>query len=226
MSAIGSIVGIQEGIEAGLVTGGLSAAEKNHSRKLIALGLGATAAGVALGHTVGESALEAIDQYIGDGGVGFLPALAIGSTVMWHNLRTQPPQKSMEKLESRLPIVIGAGFAAFEGTESGILTSATQTGLLSAETVTLASAATAVAAFAGAKKFAGKVSPKNALRYARGIALVPAAYIGANAAPELLEEPKAAGVTIAALGVVAMGGAVKSFFKRKPVAEAAPQPAE
>ena len=223
MSAFGSIVGIQEGIEAGLVTGGLSTAEKRNTSKLIALGLGSTALGVALGHAAGESAIGAIDQYIGDGGVGFIPALAIGSTVLWHNNRTKPPQKTMAKLESRLPLVLGAGFAAFEGTESGILTSATQTGLLSAETVTLASAAAAVAVFAGAKKFAGKVSPKNALRYARGIALVPAAYLGAKAAPELWEEPKVAGVTIAALGTVAMAGAVKSFFKRKPAPEVRPE---
>jgi hypothetical protein len=213
MSALGSIVGVQEGIEAGLVTGGLATAER-HMGKMVALGLGATAVGVALGHGVGESMLGGIDQYIGDGGIGFIPAIAIGSTIMWHNIRKESPQKTLQKLEDRTPLIIGAGFAAFEGIEAGILTSATNSGLLSAEAVTLTAAAGAIAFFGGIKMLANRVSPKNALRYARGVALAPAIYLGAKASPELISNPKPVGIGIAVLGTTAVAGAVKSFFRR------------
>jgi hypothetical protein len=217
MSAVGSVVGIQEGIEAGLVTGGLAAAEQHRTGVLIALGLGATALGVGFGHTAGDSALHIIDRYIGDGGVGFIPAVAIGSTVLWHNTRTKSPQKILGKLEQRMPLILGAGFAAFEGIESGILTSATQTSLLSAEAITLAAASSAIAVFGGIKLFANKISPKNALRYARGVAIAPALYLGAKATPELIANPKPLGIGIALLGTTAVAGAVKSFFVKKPI---------
>jgi len=213
MSAIGSMVGFQEGIEAGLVTGGLASTEV-HAAKALTVGLGATALGVLLGHEVGDSLLQVLDSYVGDGGIGFVPAVAIGSSVMWHNLRDKVPQQSAQKVISSLPyLAIGAGFAAFEGTESGILTASTHSSLLAAEMVTLSAATATTAVFGGIRLFASKLSPKNALRTARGVALVPATYLGIKATPELIANPKPVGVGIAILGSAAIIGAVGSFFK-------------
>ena len=159
MAILGSVVGFQEGLEAGLVVGGLANSER-HTARAIAVGIGATAVGVAVGNVVGESALSAMDRFVGDGGIGFLPALAIGGSVTWHNLRDHSPQQTTNKIIKGLPYVLGAGFAAFEGIESGILTSSVHSGLLSAEAVTLGAAAITVATFGGLKLFAEKISPK------------------------------------------------------------------
>ena len=214
MSAIASVVGFQEGMEAGLVTGGLANSE-HHTGRAIAVGLGSVVVGVAVGNTLGQDSLALMDHFVGDGGIGFVPALAIGSSVTWHNMRERAPQQHVDKKLIRgMPYVLGAAFAAFEGVESGILTSSVNSGLLSAEIVTLGTAALTVATFGGLKLFAEKISTKNALRSARALALVPAVYLAAKATPELIENPKPLGVGIAVLGTVAVGKAIQSFFKR------------
>jgi len=213
MSAIGSVVGFQEGMEAGLVTGGLASSEQ-HTSRAIAVCLGATAVGVAVGNTIGENALSALDKYVGDGGIGFLPAIAIGTSVAWHNLREHSPQQTGKKIVNGLPYVLGATFAAFEGVESGILTSSVNSGLLSAEAVTLTTAAVTAATFGGLKLFAERISPRKALRSARAVALAPAIYLAARATPELIENPKPLGVGAAVLGTIAVGKAVQSFFRK------------
>jgi hypothetical protein len=213
MSFAGSLVGAQEGIEAGLVTSALAATEQHPSRA-IALGVGMTAVGVIGGHYIGENALSLIDQYIGNGGVGFVPAVAIGSSVAWHNTRKHKLQDAAPHLARNFPFVAGMFFAAFEGVESGILTSSTQTSLLYAEAVTLTATSVAIAVFGGIKTFASKVSPKNAFKAARALALAPTIYLGAKATPELIDNPKVAGVAIAALGTAAVGSAIGSFFRK------------
>lgn len=214
MSVVGSLVGVQEGIEAGLVTGGLVVTERNVAGA-IAAGLGATALGVFIGHQIGESSLTLVDNYIGDGGIGFIPSIAIGGSVMWHNLRSKNLQQAGNSIASKLPFVAGAAFAAFEGIESGILTSSAQSSLVAAEALTISAAAVTASLFGGISILASRYSPKNALRLARGVALVPAVYLGAKATPELVDDPKVAGVGIALLGTAAVGGAINSFFKRK-----------
>jgi hypothetical protein len=213
MAVIGGVVGFQEGMEAGLVTGGLANSER-HTSRAIAIGLGSTAIGVALGSALGEDALRLVDKFVGDGGIGFLPAIAIGTSVSWHNIRERSPQQATRKLIKGFPYILGAAFAAFEGVESGILTSSLNTGLFTAEAVTLGTSAVTVATFGGLKLFAEKVSPKKALRAARAIALLPALYLGGKATPELINNPKPVGVGIATLGALALGTSIKSFFKK------------
>ncbi|CAN5431476.1 hypothetical protein BH10PAT3_BH10PAT3_0700 [soil metagenome] len=213
MGAFGSIVGFQEGIEAGLVTGGLASSEHNMANATL-VGLGATALGVAAGHQAGEALLTGVDLFIGDGGVGFIPATAIGASVTWHNLRSHAPQAAIGRTARKLPYIAGASFALFEGIESGILTSSTQSSLLYAEAVTLSAAAATVALFGGIKILAMNSSPRNALRAARGVALIPATYLAAKATPELIDQSKPAGISIAVLGTVALAGAVTSFFRK------------
>jgi putative Mn2+ efflux pump MntP len=215
MSGIaGGIVGAQEGIEAGLVTGGLASSEKNTLRA-IGIGLGATAVGVAIGHKSGEHAIEWLEEIIGEAGVGFLPAIAIGSNVAWHNNRSKRPQDFVHTAAGKATLALGAGFAAFEGVESGILTSATGSNLLSAEAVTLAVATATTAVIIGIAKGLPErfTSPQKALETARAVALIPAVWLGVNAVPELAEDPKVGALVMAGLGVTAVGSAIKSFFK-------------
>jgi len=214
MVGFSGIVGAQEGMEAGLVTGGLANSEQ-HTARAIAVCLGATAAGVVLGNALGDSALTVMDRYVGDGGIGFLPAIAIGSSVAWHNKREHSPQQSTRNFVKGLPYVLGGVFAAFEGVESGILTSSVNSGLASAEIITLGTAAVTAATFGGLKLFAEKISPRRALRFARAIALAPAIYLAAKATPELVDDPKLLGVTAAVMGTAAVGTAIVSFFDSK-----------
>jgi hypothetical protein len=214
MSLIGGVVGAQEGVEAGLVTGGMVASERN-TAAAVAAGLGGTALGVIVGHQAGEHALTILDTYIGDSGVAFLPALGIGASVTWHNLREHAPAHTARKITGAT-LLVGAAFAAFEGVESGILTSSTETGLLATEAVTLASAAAVTGIFfGGVKALSSRLSPREALRATRAAALLPATYLGLKAVPELVKEPKVGGVVIAVAGTAAVASAVKSFFRPK-----------
>ncbi len=218
MSVIGSVVGFQEGMEGGLVGGGLALGEESFVKPVAVCG-GAIVAGVAFGHFAGESALSVTDRFVGDGGIGFVPAAAIGASVWWHNVRAANPRQTrlgewVSQRVSSLPYVAAAAFAGFEGVEAGILTSSAHTGLLTSEVVTVGAAGATVVAMSAVKALAKKFSPDNALRVARGVALAPAIYLGAKAAPELYADPKAAGVGVAVLGSVATAGAIGSFFKR------------
>ena len=51
-----------------------------------------------------------------------MPAVAIGDSVLWHNLRANLPKKVSGRAINKLSYVAGAGFADFKIIESGILT--------------------------------------------------------------------------------------------------------
>lgn len=220
MSSFGGIVGIQEGLEAGLVIGGSASSEENRTSTAIGVGLAATGIGVALGHQLGEGLVAPLDNYIGDGGVGFLPAVAIGGLVLWHNRRkkhslqsTQTGSRVKEALRD-IPYAAAGLFAGFEGAEAGILTSTTGTSLTAAELITLGTAATAVFAFGGLKKAIKKRrSPERAMLWTREIALAPAVAIGAMSVSEITPEVPG-GVAVAAAGTILLAAAAVDNTKR------------
>lgn len=220
MSSFGGIVGMQEGLEAGLVIGGSASSEENRVSTAVGIGLAATGVGVALGHQLGEGLVSPLDQYIGDGGMGFLPAVAIGGLVFWHNRRkkhslqnTQTGGRIKEALRDA-PYAAMALFAGFEGAEAGMLTSTTGTSLTAAEMITLGSAATAVFAFGGLKKAIKKRrSPERAVLWTREIALAPAVAIGAMSVSEITPEIPG-GVAVAAAGTVLLTSAAIDNTKR------------
>lgn len=192
MSSFGGLVGMQEGLEAGLVIGGSASSEEHNTKAAVVMGLAATGVGVALGHQLGESLIEPLDTYIGDGGISFLPAVAIGGLMLWHNRRKQHSVQQtktggrIKQAFKDIPYLAAGFFAGFEGAEAGILTSTTGTSLATAELITLGTAATAVFAFGGLKKAIKKRrSPEKAMLWTREIALAPAFAIGAMGASEL-----------------------------------------
>ncbi|USN96102.1 MAG: hypothetical protein H6797_03425 [Candidatus Nomurabacteria bacterium] len=220
MSNFGGIVGIQEGLEAGLVIGGSASSEENHTGKTIGIGLAATGAGVALGNQLGEGLMGPLDTYIGNGGVSFLPAVAIGGLVLWHNRRKQhsvQQTKTGNRLKQAIKDVPYAAvglFAGFEGAEAGILTATTNTNLSVAELITLGTAGTAILAFGGLKKVITKRrSPEQAILWTREVALAPAIAIGAMGASELTTTAPG-GVAVAAAGTALLATAAVDNTKR------------
>lgn len=220
MSNFGGIMGMQEGLEAGLVIGGSASSEENNTGTAIGIGFAATGIGVALGHQLGEGLIEPMDAYIGNGGVGFLPAVAIGGLVLWHNRRKQ---HSLQRTETGsrvkqalqdVPFAAAALFAGFEGAEAGILTATTGTSLTVAELITLGTAATATIAFGGLKKAIKKRrSAEQAILWTREAALVPAVAIGAMSVAELTPEVPGS-MAVAAAGTVLLATAAIDNTKR------------
>lgn len=220
MSNFGGIVGMQEGLEAGLVIGGSASSEEKNVGVTIGVGLVATGMGVVLGHQLGESLIEPMDAYIGDGGVGFLPAVAIGGLVLWHNRRKQHSLQQTEtggrvkQALQDIPFAAAALFAGFEGAEAGILTATTGTSLTTAELITLGTAATATLAFGGLKKAIKKRrSPEQAILWTREVALAPAAVIGVMSAAELTPELPG-GMVVATVGATLLATAAVDNTKR------------
>jgi hypothetical protein len=216
---LGSVVGGQEALEASFAISGLETSTKRQISEVAAVGTAAIGLGVLAGHALGESALGVIDRFVGDGGMGFVPGLAVGGSVAWHNLRDKMPSRTeagaaVSRALAAAPYLGAAAFAAFEGIESGVLTSSTGTSLLAAEAITVGVAFGATALIKGVSRAAGNLSPKNALRIARGIALGPVGYIAYEAAPKVIDNPRPLGVVIAGLGTAAIGLGAASFSSR------------
>lgn len=228
---LSSLPGFVEGGEAGIGVESISAEDETsaspnhalisgrHSKRL--LGAATLAAGVVIGNKFGENAAGIVDNTIGDGGVGYLPAIAVGSLTSWHALRGNDhrPDKELKRMNKwfeRVPAALVGGFSLWEGMESGFVTSTGDAKLGTALLATGAGYAAGMAIIHSLEAGARKISPRNFFKWGRTIALLGPVAIAGKATPELLEEPKMAGAAVAAAGAVAVGTALTSnFFPEK-----------
>lgn len=212
----GSFTGFVEGTEAGLGVESLQADEQNARKRWLtrALGVGATATGLYVGHRVGSEVEEAIEHTIGEAGTSFLPAIAVGSMMWWHAVREKRPDQHMSKVMKSAPVALVAAFSAWEGAEAGILGASSNTKLGAVALMAAAGYAAGSGVVELMRRGIRKINPKNFMRNVRLGALVPAAAIGTMGAAELAEHPTVGGVVAAGLGVAALAGAARANLRQ------------
>ncbi len=219
MSAIvGSLPGLTEGVEAGFGVGAVSIGETNKVRlRNRIVGIGATAVGLVIGKRFGEQAAHSIEQVIGKGGTNFIPSVAVGSMMSWHDMRGEHrPDNFFKRFMKNAPTVLVSAFAGWEGIEAGILGG-------SAGANIVAIAATTATGFAVGNYITSKIEggsktikPSKIMRRTRLMALIPPTAIAGFGASEFMSHPSIGGAVVAGVGAIATGGAVYANTIYKP----------
>jgi hypothetical protein len=213
--SIGGLPGAVEGLEAGIGTEALN--QNGNKWRYRVLGAFATAAGIYAGHRFGSGLEELVEDSVG-GGVGFLPAIAVGGMLSWHGLRTrrvdQMMQKGVErndilnKVVENAPAVLVGAFAMWEGAEAGFITGSAGADALTTVVSTGVGYVGGITAMSALRRGSEKISVKNVVRNVRLAALTPPLVIGGLAVPELMEHTTPGSVALAVGGIAALSTAL------------------
>lgn len=213
--SIGGLPGGVEGLEAGMGTEALNQDGKKWRYRV--LGALATGTGMYLGHRFGSGLEELVDDTVG-GGVGFLPAIAVGSMLTWHGRRSRRVDQMMQegvqshdmvsKVVETAPAVLVSAFAMWEGAEAGFITGTAGADALTTVVSTGAGYVGGLAFMNALRRGSERFSVKNVVRNVRLAALTPPLVIGGLAVPEFMEHTNPGSIALAVGGALALAGAL------------------